>query len=131
MILEEPDPVLEPLGTQVELSCSVDMAFRTAWRILLPGSPAITTDRDREFAFAFLANHSISVTEVSSAENREPLLRITGTVGNSGTTVQCIAMQLDNALEEQVCPGTVVRMTFHGKYFSNVKELRLRYTVTS
>ena len=116
MILEEPDPVLEPLGTQVELKCSVDMAFRTAWRVILPESRAVTTDRDRELAFAFLANHSISVTEVSSAENREPPLRIIGTIGNSGTTVQCIAMELDNMFEERVCPGTVIRMTFHGKH---------------
>ena len=117
VILEEPDPVLEPLGTQLELSCSVDMAFRTAWRIILPGSPAVTIDRYREVAFAILANHSI-VTEVSSAENREPPLRIIGTIGNSGTTVQCRAVQLDNRFEERVCPGTVVQMTFHGKYFS-------------
>ena len=116
VIIEEPDPVLEPLGTQVELNCSVDMAFRTAWRVILPGSPAVTTDRDREAAFAFLANQSINVTEVSSTENREPPLRINGTIGNSGTTVQCIAMELDNLFEERVCPGTVIRMIFHGKH---------------
>ena len=116
VILEEPDPVLEPLGTQVKLKCRVDMVFRTAWRIILPGVPAVTTDRDREVAFAFLANHGISMTEVSSAENREPPLRINGTIGNSGTTVQCIAIELYSLFEDRVCPGTAIRMTFHGKH---------------
>ena len=108
MIIEEPDPVLdEPLGTQVKLNCRVDMNYMTAWTITLPGSPSATTNRN--VTVAFLArNHSI-MTEVSSAVNREPPLRIIGTIGNSGTTVQCIAIGVFD------CPGTIVQITFHGK----------------
>ena len=110
MIIEEPDPVLnEPLGTQVELNCRVDMNYMTSWKIILPQSPDATFATTRNVTVAFLArNHSI-MTEVSSAENREPPLRITGTIGNSGTTVQCIAVGVFD------CPGTIVQITFHGK----------------
>ena len=47
--------------------------------------------------------------EVSSVENREPPLRINGTIGNSGTTVQCIAIGVSD------CSGTIFQITFHGK----------------
>ena len=113
VIHEEPNPVLEPLGTEVELQCRVDMAFRTAWIIVLPIDGMASSEILSNIAF-LTSSHGI-VTEVSSTENREPPLRINGTIGNSGTTVQCNAIELANPLTGSRCPGTVVPVTFHGK----------------
>ena len=113
MFLEQPDPVVKPLGTQVEVSCAVNFPFRTIWSILLPGremgselSSEISTNVD------FLTeNHGI-VTNVSSAGNREPL-RINGIIGNNGTTVQCIAINLTDLSNR--CLGRNFLVTFFGK----------------
>ena len=114
VIHEEPNPVLEPLGTEVELQCRVDMAFRIEWIIFLPDSrnPARSNDA---LIVALLASMRGIVTEVSSADNREPPLRINGTIRNSGTTVQCEAISLADPVRADRCPGTEVPVIFHGK----------------
>ena len=63
-------------------------------------------------AISYLSSRSIE-TEVSSAENREPTLTISGTVENSQTTVQCRAVNVSASFQR--CDGDVVTMTFYGK----------------
>ena len=111
MFLEQPDPVVEPLGTQVEVSCVVNSTFRTTWNILLPGRElGLATDTLSNIDLA--ANRGF-VTNISSTENREPPLRINGTIGNSGTTVQCRATNLMDSFLR--CPGRNFLVTFFGK----------------
>ena len=112
MFLEQPDPVVEPLGTQVEVNCAVNSTFRTTWNILLPGRAfGLTTDSPSNINF-LTANRGI-VTNISSTENRKPPLRINGTIGNSGTTVQCIAISLMDIILR--CAGRNFLVTFFGK----------------
>ena len=111
VFLEQPDPVVEPLGTQVEVNCAVNSRFRTTWNILLPGSEiGLTTDTPLNIDFA--ANRGI-VTNISSTVNREPPLRINGTIGNSGITVQCTATNLMDGFLG--CAGRNFLVTFFGK----------------
>ena len=114
MIREEPSPVLEPLGTEVELHCRVDTSFRIEWIIFLPDSRDPARSNDAVIVASLATMHGI-VTEASSAENREPPLRINGTIGNSGTTVQCEAINLAKPLAAARCRGTEVPVTFHGE----------------
>ena len=106
--------MLEPLGTQVQLYCRVDMTHRTAWSITLPSvSSQIATSTETLTAVDFLAaNHGI-VTNVSSPENREPPLRINGTIENSETSVQCIAIDLMNPTAR--CQSAMVSAVFYGE----------------
>ena len=108
VILEEPDPVLEPLGGQMVLNCRVSMEYRTSWRV--DGS-RLTTESQ-----AFINSLHIDgiISESSSAENREPPLIVSRTVENSGTTFQCIAIEVEDAAA-MVCDGRVVLLLFYGK----------------
>ena len=107
LFLEQPQPVLAPLDTQVELTCRVAMGYRVVWIIGVPR--AITTD---EFgAISALSSRGME-TEVSSAENREPTLTISGTVGNNQTTVQCRAVNVSNVFQR--FDGEEVIVIFYG-----------------
>ena len=102
---------MEPLGTQVEVSCTVNSTFRTTWNILLGMGSDITTETQSNIDL--LTAHRGIVTTVSSTENREPPLRVNGTIGNNGTTAQCIAInRMDGFLR---CPGRNILLTFFGK----------------
>ena len=102
--------MVEPLGTQVEVSCVVNSTFRTTWNILLGMGSDITTETQSNIDL-LTADRGI-VTNVSSAENREPPLRINGTIESNGTTVQCIAINLIGIMR---CPGRNFLLTFFGK----------------
>lgn len=104
--------MLEPLWAQVELNCRVDIAYKTAWSITLPGV-ASPTNTETPSSVDFLAANRGIVTEVSSAENHEPPLRINGTIGNSGTAVQCIAINLMDPTRR--CPSATVSAVFYGE----------------
>ena len=113
IFLEQPEPVLAPLGTQVELTCRVAIGYRIVWII-------VTTEGEvtNELADVISALSSRGIeTEVSSAENHEPILTISGTVENNQTTVQCRAVNVDVIL--QTCEGDVVTMIFYGKAMNN------------
>ena len=80
IFLEQPQPVLTPLGTQVELTCRVAIGYRIMWIVGIPGVGEVNTEESG--AISGLSSRSIE-TEVSSAENREPTLTISGTVENN------------------------------------------------
>ena len=100
--------MLAPLGTQVELTCRVAVEYRVVWIIGVPR--VITTD---EFgAISALSSRGIE-TEVSSAENREPALTISGIVENNQTTVQCRAVYVNRIFPR--VDGEGVTVLFYGK----------------
>ena len=102
--------MLAPLGTQVELTCRVAMGYRIVWIVGIPGVGEVDTEGSG--VISELSLRGIE-TEVSSAENREPTLTISGTVENNQTTVQCRAVNVSTILQR--CEGDVVTMTFYGK----------------
>ena len=110
IFLEQPEPVLAPLGTQVELTCRVAMGYRVVWNVGVPGRTVITTEESG--IISALLSRGIE-TEGSSAENREPTLTISGTAENNQTTVQCRAVNVTNIFQR--CDSDVVTMTFYGK----------------
>ena len=114
IFLEQPEPVLAPLRTQVELTCRVAMGYRIVWIIGVPGVGVVSTEESG--AISGLSSRGIE-TEVSSAENREPTLNINGTVENNNTTVQCRALSVNDIFQR--CDGDVVTMTFYGKAINN------------
>ena len=113
-ILEQPEPVLAPLGTQVELTCRVAMGYRIVWIVGIPGVGEV--DAEGFGVISRLSSRGIE-TEVSSAENREPTLTISGIVENNNTTVQCRAVNVSTIFQR--CDGDVVTMTFYGKTINN------------
>ena len=106
--------MLEPVGAQVELTCKVAMGYRIWWIVGIPGVGVVTTEESG--AISALSSRGIE-TEVSSAENRELTLTISGTVENNQTTVQCRAVNISNFFQR--CDSDMVTMTFYGKTINN------------
>lgn len=112
MFLEQSNPVLEPIGTQVELTCRVNTEYRIAWSITPHGETvASSTDSAGDLAF-LITDHGIT-SETSTAKNREPPLGINGTMNNDQVIVQCIAITVE--MPTRKCPGTELLLTFYGK----------------
>ena len=80
------------------------------WIVEIPGVGEVDTEGPG--IISALSSRGIE-TEVSSAENHEPTLTISGTVENNQTTVQCRAVSVSQPLQR--CDGDVVTMTFYGK----------------
>ena len=114
IFLEQPEPVLAPLGTQVELTCRVAMGYRIVWTVEIPGGGEV--DAEGPGVISSLSSRGIE-TEASSAENREPTLTISGTVENNQTTVQCRAVNVNDIFQRS--DGDVVTVTFYGKTINN------------
>ena len=110
----QPQPVLTPLGTQVEVTCRVTIGYRIVWIVGVPGVVMVNTEESG--AISYLCSRGIK-TEVSSAENREPTLTISGTVENNQTTVQCRAVNVSTIFQRR--ESDVVTMTFYGKTINN------------
>ena len=53
------------------------------------------------------------MTELSTSDNPEPLLFINGTMSNSNSMVQCVALGVNNSLNR--CEGIQVSVIFYGK----------------
>ena len=114
IFLEQPQPVLTPLGTQIEFTCRVAMGYRIVWVVGIPGVGEFTAIESG--TISALSSRGIE-TEVSSVENREPTLTISGTVENNQTTVQCRAVNVSTIFQRR--EGYVVTMTFYGKAINN------------
>ena len=114
IFLEQPQSVLAPVGTQVDLTCRVAMGYRIVWIVVIPGVGEVNTEELG--AISALSSRGIEA-EASSAENREPTLTITGTVEVNQLTVQCIAVNVSTILDRS--DGDVVTMTFYGKTINN------------
>ena len=108
--MEQPEPVLAPLGTQVELTCRVAMGYRIVWIVGISEGGLINAEELG--VISALSSRGIK-TEVSSAENREPTLNISGTVENNNTTVRCRAVNIMDIFQR--CDGDVATIAFYGK----------------
>ena len=103
--------VPQPVGTQLELTCIPNEGFEISWSVTLPGdTAAINTEtlRDRPL----LINRGI-MAEVSTPDDPQPPLTINGTLENSQTMVQCVAV---NPSRSQRCSSTAIVVTFFGKH---------------
>ena len=90
------------------------MGYRIVWIIGVPGVGEVTTELSE--VISALSSRGIE-TEVSSAENREPTLTISGTVENNQTNVQCTAVNINDIIQR--CDGDVVIITFYRKAINN------------
>ena len=87
------------------------MGYRIVWAVGIPGR-GMAVNSEGVGIIPALSSRGIE-TEVSSAENREPTLTISGTVENNQTTVQCTAVNVNDIFQRS--EGDVVTMTFYGK----------------
>ena len=86
------------------------MGYRIAWIVGIPGVGEVNAEGSG--AISELSSRGIE-TEISSAENHEPTLAISGTVENNQTTVKCRVVNVSDIFQR--CDGDVVTMTFYGK----------------
>ena len=91
------------------------MGYRIVWTVGIQGL-GMLVNSEGVGIISVLSSRGIE-TEVSSAENREPILTISGTVENNQTTVQCTAVNVSTIFQR--CDGDVVTMTFYGKTINN------------
>ena len=110
--LEQPHPVVEPLGVQIELTCEVNTEYRISWSIILPGE-TVASSTDSPGDLSSLSNHHGIASTGSTVENREPPLTVNGTMGNDQVRVQCIAITVKEPTRK--CPSTEVVLRFYGK----------------
>ena len=110
VFLEQPEPVvLVPAGTQVELICRVAMGYRVVWSVMLPGGTPVPVETD--LLISSLLPKGIE-TELSTAENRNPSLLITGTAENNQTAVECIAVNLSDVFMR--CSSRTAKVIVYG-----------------
>lgn len=122
MFLEQPEPVLEPLGTEVQLTCQVNTTFRISWSITPRGETvASSTDSPGDLAF-LITNHGF-VSEISTAKNREPPLTVNGTMENDQVIVQCIAITVEEPTRK--CPGIELVLAFYGKFTGHTFQVQV------
>ena len=111
VFLEQPEPVvLVPAGAQVELICRVAMGYRVVWSVMLPGGTS-QVPVETALLISSLLPKGIE-TELSTADNRNPSLLITGTAENNQTAVQCIAVNLSDVFMR--CSSRTTTVTAYG-----------------
>jgi hypothetical protein len=112
VFVRQPLPTMEPIGSQVTLTCQVKEGYRISWSITLHGE-VVPSSTDSPADLAFLnTNHGI-VSALSTAFNREPPLQVNGLMSNDNVTVQCIAITV--AKPTRKCPGSDIVLRFYGK----------------
>lgn len=112
MLLEDVESVLEPWGTQVELSCRVEEGYRVVWDAWLPSGGIVRSELPRHI----LRARSEGVTmEKSSATNTQPSLQVNGTIVKGGKlSAACIARSLKYSFRDD-CYGKLISIKFYGK----------------
>ena len=81
--------MLAPIGTQVQLRCSVVQEYSVRWIVTIPdGSTFTSLEPD------VLESVGIIPTLLPTQES---VLTVNGTENNNGTTIQCIAVLLTDA----------------------------------
>lgn len=95
LFLQQPEPVIAPIGSRLELTCRVATGQRVVWQIQISrggGSPVLIESPN---ALEFVMSASIGFeTEISSVQNPEPPLFINGIVGSENITVKCISVDI-------------------------------------
>ena len=101
--------MLESIGTQVQLRCSVFQEYGVRWTITTSDGILITTaESDAVEVLRFLG---ITVDPISITA-QESVLTVNGTEGNNGTTLVCVAVLLTDTTMR--CSSEEVQMIFYG-----------------
>ena len=110
VFIEQPNSSSMPIGTQVNLRCSVEEKYGIRWGITFPdGSAPISTAEPG----AFTALVSRGITPVpSSITAQEAMLIINGTQSNNGVTVECVAALLTDPATRSQSEAAIV--VFYG-----------------
>ena len=101
---EQPEPVLAPIGTQVQLRCSVVQGYGVRWVVTRPSGGPISS-----LELATLESIGFIPTSTSAQES---VLTVNGTENNNGTTIQCLAVLLTDG--SMRCPSEDLQVTFYG-----------------
>ena len=80
--------MLAPIGTQVQLRCSVVQEYDVRWFIILSGGERAISTSESD-SVAPLRSLGI-IVELLSLTAHESVLTVNGTQSNNGTTVVCI-----------------------------------------
>ena len=109
MFLEYPAvPTVALIGTQIVLTCRVTTEYRVAWIVEIPGIGRF--DSDDPAAVAALRDEGF----VTSIQNRENPLTITGSFRTNQATVQCAAVNVSNIFMRFVLE-TLITVQFFSK----------------
>ena len=96
--------MLAPIGTQVQLRCSVVQGYSVQWFVTRPGGGAISSLEP-----GVLESIGFIPTSVTTQES---MLAVNGTEDNSGTDIQCVAVLITDTTTR--CPSEAVQVTFYG-----------------
>ena len=103
--------MLESIGTQVQLRCSVVQEYGVRWVVTPSGGSLITTAESD--SPASLRRLGISVEPPTILTAQESVLTVNGTESNNGTTVVCVAALLTDTTMR--CSSREVQMIFYGR----------------
>ena len=96
--------MLVPIGTQVQLNCSVVQEYTVIWLVTRPGNGAISS-----LELGVLESVEIIPTSITTQES---VLTVNGTENNNGTDIQCLAALLTDP--SMRCPSEAVQVIFYG-----------------
>lgn len=105
--MEQPNSVIAPIGTRIQLNCSVVQGYGIDWEIRLNNADPLSTGTPR--LIEPLRNLGIEVLQLSSTRS---YLVINGTEENSQISVVCKAFQQNSITEMRSRESQVI---FHGK----------------
>ena len=96
--------MLAPIGTQVQLRCSVNQEYSVIWIVTRPGSGVISSGES-----GVLESIGIIPTSITTQES---LLTVNGTEDNNGTDIECLADLLTAPIMR--CLSEAVQVIFYG-----------------
>ena len=102
---------IAPVGTQVQLRCSVVQEYGVRW--VVTSSEGITITTAESDSLAALRGLGISV-EPFTISAQKSVLTVNRTEGNNGTTVVCVAVLLANTTMRSRCSSEEVQVFFYG-----------------
>ncbi len=111
MFQEQPGSgrVVSPVGTQIQLNCSVMDGYNArSWSVRFPESPDVVVDARAELEL--LRNRGITFRNLGTQMSQ---IIISGQLGNSQTTVRCVAANDTNAAVR--CESEPVQVVIYGK----------------
>ena len=113
--MEHPGSVVAPVGSQIQLICSVMDGYVIDWNILPPGTgAALSTGNPR--VLSTLRNRGIVVLE--STNSRNSFLAVNGTDENNETVVTCVASNENDLIMN--CASEPSQLIFYGKGIYNL-----------
>ena len=96
--------MLAPIGTQVQLRCSVVQEYRVQWVVTIPGSGAISSVEPGVLEYLGFIPRSITT--------QESVLTVNGTEDINGTNIECLAVLITDG--SMRCPSGAVQVIFYG-----------------